>query len=46
MNFASIVKTLKAVGYKGYLAGDFLPVPTAEAAAQKNIAYLRDLVKD
>ena len=46
MNFGSIMKTLKAVGYKGYLAGDFLPVPTAESAAQKNIGYLRELAKD
>ncbi len=46
MNFGSILKTLKAVGYKGYLAGDFLPIPTAEAAAQKNITLLRELAKD
>jgi 5-keto-L-gluconate epimerase len=46
MNFGSILKTLKTAGYKGYLSGDFLPVPTAEAAALKNIAYLKDFAKD
>jgi sugar phosphate isomerase/epimerase len=46
MNFRSILQTLRTAGYKGYLSGDFLPVPTAETAAQKNIAYLRDFAKD
>lgn len=46
MNFASILKTLRSVGYKWYLSGDFLPVPTAEAAAKKYISYLRDFAKD
>ena len=44
INFGSILKTLKAIGYQGYLSGDFLPVPTADAAAQRSITYLRALI--
>lgn len=44
IKFSSILGTLVATGYNGYLSGAFLPVPTAETAAQRSITYLRSLV--
>jgi len=41
LDFESILNTLYATGYKGYVSGEFMPMPDADTAAQKAIFYLR-----
>jgi sugar phosphate isomerase/epimerase len=41
LNFNSILKTLFATGYQGWVSGEFLPKPDVETAAQQSIAHLR-----
>jgi sugar phosphate isomerase/epimerase len=43
LDFASILDALAAAGYQGYVSGEFMPLPDADAAAQKAIAYLRQI---
>jgi len=43
LDFASILEALYETGYRGYLSGEFLPLPDAETAARQNIARLRRL---
>ncbi len=43
LDFKSILGTLNAVGYRGWVSGEFLPQPDAETAAQKSITYLRQV---
>jgi len=43
LDFKSILLTLKAAGYPGWVSGEFLPKPDAETAAQKSIRYLRQI---
>jgi sugar phosphate isomerase/epimerase len=41
LDFRSILNTLDATGYKGYVSGEFMPLPDSDTAAQKSISYLR-----
>jgi 5-keto-L-gluconate epimerase len=41
IDFESILTTLCHMGYKGFLSGEFLPLPDDDTAAERNIAYLR-----
>jgi sugar phosphate isomerase/epimerase len=43
MDFRSILATLKATGYEGFVSGEFMPMPEADTAAEKAITYLRSL---
>jgi 5-keto-L-gluconate epimerase len=43
LNFKSILATLEATGYPGWVSGEFLPKPDAATAAQESIAYLRQI---
>ena len=43
LDFASILRALYETGYRGYLSGEFLPLPDAEIAARQSIACLRRL---
>jgi sugar phosphate isomerase/epimerase len=43
INFHSILHLLEDLEYKGYVSGEFLPIPDAARAAEKAIAYLRSL---
>jgi sugar phosphate isomerase/epimerase len=43
LDFRSILQTLKATGYQGWVSGEFLPRPDAETAARESIAYLRKI---
>jgi len=43
LDFKAILETLAATGYQGFVSGEFKPLPDAEAAAQRSIAYLRRL---
>jgi len=41
LDFKSILATLEATGYAGWVSGEFLPEPDAETAAGENIRFLR-----
>lgn len=43
LDFASILETLYATGYKGYVSGEWLPKPDADESARRGIAVLRKL---
>ena len=43
LDFAAILDTLFATGYRGFVSGEFLPIPDAETAARQGIAYLGNL---
>ncbi len=43
LDFRSILRTLKDIGYQGFVSGEFLPKPDAETAARKAIEYLCSL---
>ena len=41
LDFASILDALFATGYQGFVSGEFMPLPDADTAAGRGIAYLR-----
>jgi sugar phosphate isomerase/epimerase len=43
LDWRSILDTLQATGYQGYISGEFMPLPDADIAAQRGITYLREL---
>jgi sugar phosphate isomerase/epimerase len=43
LDFQSILKTLFATGYPGWVSGEFLPKPDAETSARQAIAHLRQI---
>jgi len=43
LDFKSILRTLAATGYPGWISGEFLPEPDAGEAARKSILYLQGL---
>jgi sugar phosphate isomerase/epimerase len=43
LDFTSILNTLFDTGYQGFVSGEFMPLPEADTAARRNIAYLRQL---
>ena len=43
LDFRSILETLYATGYRGYISGEFMPLPDANTAAQKSIGFLRQM---
>ena len=45
LDFKSILDTLFATGYQGFVSGEFMPTPDADTAAERSIAYLRQLVR-
>jgi len=44
IDFAALIATLREVGYRGYLSGEFLPLPDDETAAACNVDTLRRLL--
>jgi len=44
LNFPSIIFTLKAVGYRGYVTAEILPHPSPDEAAAQAARYLRALL--
>ncbi|MGC9522853.1 MAG: 5-keto-L-gluconate epimerase [Anaerolineae bacterium] len=44
VDFAGVVKTLREIGYEGWLSGEFMPQPDAATAAQRAIAHMRPLL--
>lgn len=43
LDFKSILTALDSTSYQGWVSGEFLPKPDAETAAQKSIAFLRQI---
>ncbi len=43
LDFISILRTLHATGYNGWVSGEFMPIPDADQAAQRNISYLKQI---
>jgi sugar phosphate isomerase/epimerase len=43
LDFTAIHETLNASGYKGWISGEFLPIPDAETAAQRSIKLFKSL---
>lgn len=43
LDFGSILRALFATGYQGWVSGEFMPKPDADTAAQRSIAYLRQI---
>jgi sugar phosphate isomerase/epimerase len=43
LDFVSMLDALFVAGYRGYISGEFMPLPDADVAAQHGIAYLRHL---
>jgi sugar phosphate isomerase/epimerase len=41
LDFASILATLRDIGYAGFVSGEFTPQPDADTAAQRGLAHLR-----
>lgn len=46
IDFASIVATLKDIGYDQYLSAELLPKPDADTAGLETLAYMRPLVEN
>jgi sugar phosphate isomerase/epimerase len=40
LDFKAILDTLEATGYRGFVSGEFKPLPDADAAAERSIAHL------
>jgi sugar phosphate isomerase/epimerase len=45
LDFKSILDTLSATAYQGFVSGEFMPIPDANTAAKRSIAYLHQLVR-
>ena len=43
LDFETILNALFATGYQGFVSGEFMPLPNADIAAERSIAYLRQL---
>ncbi|MFZ5916928.1 MAG: 5-keto-L-gluconate epimerase [Chloroflexota bacterium] len=43
LDFHSILETLYATGYQGYVSGEFMPLPDADTSAREAIARLQSL---
>ncbi|GAB4444386.1 MAG: 5-keto-L-gluconate epimerase [Anaerolineae bacterium] len=43
LDFASVLAALFDTGYRGWVSGEFMPVPDADTGAQRSIEYLRGL---
>ncbi len=41
LDFGSILAALSATGYRGYVSGEFLPLPDADTAAERGLGHLR-----
>jgi sugar phosphate isomerase/epimerase len=43
-DFASLIRTLRDVGYEGYLSAEHLPRPDPDRAARETVEYLRQYI--
>jgi sugar phosphate isomerase/epimerase len=44
LDFASVVATLRSIGYEGFLSGEMLPLPDPDTAARLTIEHMRQWV--
>lgn len=44
LDFPSILAALRDTGYGGYVSGEFMPVPDADAGAERAIEHLRPMI--
>jgi len=43
IDFGSLLGTLSDAGYRGWVSGEFMPIPDADTAARRSLAYLQGL---
>jgi len=43
LDFPSVLAALEEVGYDGFVSGEFMPMPDPDTAAERSIAFLREL---
>jgi sugar phosphate isomerase/epimerase len=43
VDFGHLLAVLEAIGYTGYVSGEFLPLPDADTAAERAIVHLRSI---
>ena len=41
LDFPSILEVLESTGYNGFVSGEFMPLPDADTAAERGIAFLK-----
>lgn len=46
LDFPSILRALISTGYSGFISGEFLPLPDVHTAGEKNLAFLKPILKD
>lgn len=46
INFNSVLAALVSTRYKGWISGEFLPLPDSNSAAKCNIEYLTDKIRE
>jgi 5-keto-L-gluconate epimerase len=44
LDFKSIFQALRSTGYDGWISGEFLPLPDASIAAEKNISFMKQVI--
>ena len=45
LDFGAILATLSATGYRGYVSGEFMPMPDADTAAERGLRHLRAVLQ-
>jgi sugar phosphate isomerase/epimerase len=43
LDFGTILNDLEGTGYRGFVSGEFMPLPDADTAARNGVSYLRAL---
>jgi sugar phosphate isomerase/epimerase len=43
LDFGAILNDLEGTGYRGFVSGEFMPLPDADTAARNGVSYLRAL---
>jgi len=44
LDFKTTLQALKSTGYQGWISGEFMPVPDADAAAKQSISFLKRII--
>jgi sugar phosphate isomerase/epimerase len=46
LDFAAVVEELRTTGYRGFVSGEFLPLPDARTAGERFVAHMRALERE
>jgi sugar phosphate isomerase/epimerase len=46
LDFAALIEELRATGYRGFVSGEFLPLPDARTAGERFVAHMRALERE